>query len=166
MSYPSGQPAVYHGRAPVHPQPQTAVVKAPYANEQLRPFAFPITADASLHGAGPLVGASSLIIPHDAAYASAVQYHNPTPPSEETFSPPPRVAVRLSRPSDDTGHVLADKFAVSGNFGVPGVHHGRGRRVSIAVQRPDAELARGASGLPGHRKEYVRGHARGTSMQL
>src|SRR6266702_3186652 len=119
---------------------------------------------ASLYGAVPLVEASSHIIPHDAAYASAVQYHNPVPPSAETFSPPPRVAVRLSRPSDDTGHagrVSADKSVVPGDFGICGVHQGRGRRVSIAVQRPDAELAGGASGLPGHGKEYVRGHGRG-----
>ena len=165
MSYPRGQPTVVHGTPPVVPQPQTAIAQEPYASEQFRPLAFPIGADpASLYGAVPLVEASSHIIPHDAAYASAVQYHNPVPPSAETFSPPPRVTVRLSRPSDDTGnagHVSAGKSAVPGDFGVCGVHQGRGRRVSIAVQRLDAELAGGASGLPGHGKEYVRGHGRG-----
>lgn len=167
MSQPRGRPTVTHGTAPVVPQPQTAFVRAPYAGEQPRPRAFPITADpTSLYGAVPFVEASSYIIPHDAAYASAVRYHNPVQPSAETFSPPPRVAVRLSRPSDDPGHsgrVSADKYAVPGDFGLCGVHQGRGRRVSIAVQRPDAELV---SGVPGRAKEYVRGHGRGMSMHL
>ncbi|KAH8987423.1 hypothetical protein EDB92DRAFT_1875613 [Lactarius akahatsu] len=166
MSQPRGRPSVTHGTAPVGPQPQTAFVRAPYAGEQPCPRAFPITADpTSLYGAVPFVEASSHIIPHDAAYASAVRYHNPVQPSAETFSPPPRVAVRLSRPSDDAGHsgrVSADKYAVPGDFGLCGVHQGR-RRVSIAVQRPDAELV---SGVPGRTKEYVRGHGRGKSMHL
>ncbi|KAH8982862.1 hypothetical protein EDB86DRAFT_321790 [Lactarius hatsudake] len=167
MSQPRGRPTVTHGTAPVVSQPQTAFVRAPYAGEQPRPRAFPITADpTSLYGAAPFVEASSHIIPHDAAYASAVRYHNPVQPSAETFSPPPRVAVRLSRPSDDAGHsgrVSAHKYAVPGDFGLCGVHQGRGRRVSIAVQKPDAELA---SGVPGPTKEFVRGHGRGRSMQL
>jgi hypothetical protein len=159
MLHSHGQATVAHETPPFAPQPQAAIVRAPYAGEQHRPLAFPISADsASLHGASPLVGAPSLIIPHDAAYASALQYHNPLPPSAETFSPPPRVAVRLSRPSsDDTGHV----GHVPGDFGILGVHQGRGRRVSIAVQRPDVELAGRASELSAHEKEYVRGHGRG-----
>ncbi|KAI9434402.1 hypothetical protein H4582DRAFT_1979734 [Lactarius indigo] len=165
MSQPRGRPTVGHATTPVVPQPQTPFIRAPYAGEQPCPLAFPITADPmTLYGAVPLVEAPSHIIPHDAAYASAVRYHNPVPPSAETFSPPPRVTVRLSRPSDGAGHVghiSADRSAVPGDFGVCGVHQGRGRRVSIAVQKPDAELGRGASGLPGHGKEYVRGHGRG-----
>ena len=58
------------------------------------------------------------------------------------------MAVRLSRPSD-AGRVSADHEAVLGGPGV------RGRRVSIAVQRPGVEFAGGASG------EYMRGHGRG-----
>ena len=58
------------------------------------------------------------------------------------------MAVRLSRPSD-AGRVPADHEAVLGGPGV------RGRRVSIAVQRPGVEFAGGASG------EYMRGHGRG-----
>ncbi|KAI9454766.1 hypothetical protein BJY52DRAFT_706328 [Lactarius psammicola] len=117
MSYPRGQPTMAHGTVPVVPQPQTAIARAaPYASEQLRPLAFPVAAhSASLYGAVPLVEPSSHIIPHDAAYASAVRYHNPVPPSAETFN----------------------ESAVPGDFGVCGVHQGRGRRVSIAVQRPE-----------------------------
>ena len=164
--HPHGQPNVAHGTPPIAPQPKAAVVPAPYAGGQHRPPAFPITADsASLYDAVPFVGSSSLIIPHDAAYASAIQYHNPLLPSAETFSPPPRVAVRLSHPSSEvTGHachVSADNSAVPGDFGILGMHQGRGRRVSIAVQRPDVELAGRSSGVPGHGKEFVRGHGRG-----
>lgn len=96
----------------------------------------------------------SLIIPHDKAYANAVQYHNPVPPSAETFAPPPqRVAVRVSHPSS-SDVVSAGPM---GGFGpLAGGLQGRGRRVSIAVQR---EFVGGALGDDG--KEFVRGHGRG-----
>ena len=88
-----------------------------------------------------------------------MQYHNPTLPSAETFSPPPaRVAVRLSRPLSDAGRVEAVDQATAALGGL-GVHHGRGRRVSIAVQGLHADLARG--GALGYGKEYVRAHGRG-----
>ena len=97
----------------------------------------------------------SLIIPHDTAYASAVQYHNPVPPSAETFAPPPQpVAVRVSHPSSSNDVVSAGPMGGFGAFG--GGLQGRGRRVSIAVQR---EFGGGALGGDG--KEFVRGHGRG-----
>lgn len=101
----------------------------------------------------------SLIIPHEAAYASAVQHHNPVPPSAETFSPPPpRVAVRLSHPSSNDVIVSAGQIGGFGALGGGGLQ-GRERRVSIAVQR---EYMGGALGGDG--KEFVRGHGRGRSM--
>jgi hypothetical protein len=68
------------------------------------------------------------------------------------------VAVRLSRPLSDADHVSAVDQATAA-LGRLGVHQGRGRRVSIAVQGLHADLAGG--GTLGYGKEYVRAHGRG-----
>ncbi len=147
-SRPRRQPTVAQGTEPIVPRPPTDIVRAPV-------FSKPAPDEASRYNMVPPAQASALVIPHDAVYASAVHYHNPMPPSAEMFSQPPRVAVRLSHPSDGThnGGLVSPGISVAPqDFGVAGVHQGRGRRVSIAVQRLEAHV---------HGAEFVRGHGRG-----
>ena len=66
--------------------------------------------------------------------------------------------MRLSRPLSDVGRIEAVGQATAAVGGL-GVHHGCGRRVSIAVQGLHADLARG--GALGYGKEYMRAHGRG-----
>ena len=117
------------------------------------------------------------VIPQEEAYASAKWHHVPTAPSAEMFSlAPMRPAVRLSRPGPCASEEASssgmrnqslpatpDAWAGSGRGGGAGAgYQGHARRVSIAVQRFDAE--RGAAHIQG--REGVKGHARGKVCAL
>ncbi|KAH9954359.1 hypothetical protein BC827DRAFT_1272706 [Russula dissimulans] len=108
------------------------------------------------------------VIPQDEAYASAKWHHMPTTPSAEMFSlAPVRPAVRLSRPSEDASGTWGQSQPATPGAGRGGGGGGGGylrhaRRVSIAVQKFDAErAARQTQG-----REGVKGHARGKSFHL
>jgi hypothetical protein len=151
----------------VAPQPQTNAPRvAAYADpppllqqqqqQQSMPSAFAPAEEA-------------LIIPHDQAYASAVRNHCPTAPSAEMFRPPPPTPiVRLRHPS---GVASTPRMApAQSQVALPRVprlevYTGRARRVSIAVQRPDADFTAGTvSRLQAD--EFVKGHMRGRVMSL
>ncbi|KAI0290368.1 hypothetical protein BC826DRAFT_1106495 [Russula brevipes] len=89
----------------------------------------------------------------------------PDVPSAETFSPAPtRPAVRLRRPSEDAAQLRAAAPAPPPCEPGPGVREGRARRVSIAVQRLDAEFAGAA--LQGRVRGTAKGHGRGKSLNF
>ncbi|KAI0290383.1 hypothetical protein BC826DRAFT_1187366 [Russula brevipes] len=100
----------------------------------------------------------AFIIPHEEAYAHAKLHHRPTVPSAETFSPAPtRPAVRLRHPSEDAAPAPPCEPG-------PGVREGHARRVSIAVQRLDAEFAGAA--LQARVRGAAKGHGRGKSLNF
>jgi hypothetical protein len=151
----------------VIPQPQTSVPRAAaYADLP------PLQQHQQHQQPVPSVLApakEAIIIPHDQAYASSVRNHRPTAPSAEMFRPPPPTPiVRLRHPSGvpPTPRMAAAQSQVA----LPRVprlevYAGRARRVSIAVQRPDADFAAGTvSRLQA--KEFVKGHMRGKVILL
>jgi hypothetical protein len=133
---------------PAVPRPQTSVV-APRAQAPSRtPLSPPAAAPPP-----------AFIIPHEEAYAHAKLHHRPTMPSAETFSPAPtRPAVRLRHPSEDAAQLRAAAPAPPCESGLA-VRQGRARRVSIAVQRLDAEYAGAA--MQARVRGAAKGHGRG-----
>jgi hypothetical protein len=90
----------------------------------------------------PLPAAEGLVIPHDEAYASAMQHHSPTTPSPETFSPAPvGRAVGMHRPSES---MPQNQAAARRGFGM-GAYQVRACSMSFAVQKLDVEFAGAAS---------------------
>jgi hypothetical protein len=123
----------------------------------------------------PRPAVEGFVISHDEAYVSAKLHHRPTAPSPETFKPvPARPVVRMRCPSEELPRPQdQSQAAIHGPYGIGiGSYQGRPRRVSIAVQKLDAELAGMAPrvqvkvGGKGHGRGQVCGPSANVSSDL